>query len=223
MKVLNLIICTFIAAFFISCESDDLETLDITNQTNLKTKKSANNDSEYWLPAINVTHYFGSRMPTILPKIKDDKLVAVGAYITPDVSYEPPTAIMLDMSIMHNNGWSITLGGSSNLDEIYLLYNRPIPKNVEMIKVEVPFNYLPNYTDNCGITFFKNGTYYITGAGGDRPIYLQVVLGTDRINAYTGFLNTYYSDFFNEGDYAPCSIYGPSILEHNTYPIREPH
>ncbi len=204
MRLFNFLFGICCVSCFVACESNDLE-IQSSQEANKMEKKSLN-EFDYWYPSINITKYFSPYdLSPILDYIKNDDLAAVGVYITPNVEYAPPSYNDLQMFLKWNNGWSIMLGGSDE-KELYLLYNIPTSKKNSYVKVDVPFNYLPGYTDSY-ITFYQNGHYRFSAAGGGKEC-IQVMLGVDKTDTSNGFKYTYVSSGIDEGyREAPCTIW----------------
>ena len=184
---------------FLSCDNESLDTTISNSSNDSIGKKVVTQD--YWFPCINITSYFTpTEVEEILAYIKNDDLAAIGVYITPNPNYAPPSPEVLNMYLKVDNGWSILLGGSGE-DDLRLLYNRGVSKINGHVKIDVPFNYMEDYTDSY-IWFTRDGFYYYSGASEHDSI--QVILGVDKTDTAIGFKKTYVSSCFNEGYMAPC-------------------
>ena len=218
MRLLNFLFGICCASCFVACESNDLE-IQSCQEANKMEKKSLN-EFDYWYPSINITKYFSPYyLPPILDYIRNDDLAAVGVFINLNSEFPPPSYDDLQMYLNWDNGWSILLGGSDG-DDLYLLYNKPIPKRLSSYSVPVTYNY-HSFSDGY-ITFNQNGIYSFDGARRDNDA-LQVVLGVDKTNTSTGFKQTYVSACFDFKWYetSSCTIWTSDLSNaNNVYPKR---
>jgi hypothetical protein len=217
MRLLKFLLGIYCIFCFMACESDDLEIQG--SQGANKTEKKSLNTFDYWYPSINISKYFSSYyLPPILDYIKNDDLAAVGVFINNNGALEPPSYDNMQMYLKWDNGWSIILGGSSGND-LYLLYNKPIPKSKSYYEVPVTYNYPPV---KGSIIFNQNGTYHFDGGRRENDA-LQVVLGVDKTDTVYGFKFTYVSACFENkwNDIVPCTIWTSDLSENeNVYPKR---